>query len=243
LTRLELAERKIDAFNLRLDALDEYFPGNKDVILLRARQASLNNDFSGAVEALSDLVKDTPHPDVIINLAKNQWYSGDRQAAISGLELWTADNKDDLQSQLVLANFYAAENRMDESVKLYLALDKQIPKNPIILNNLAWSLADSNPRKGLEYAERARNLQRDNPLILDTLAMLMLKTGDEKGALKMALKAVEIAPEVDDIQINLVEIYKANGMSSEAREVLQILLDKTTNADQKEFIRQKLIEL
>ena len=69
------------------------------------------------------------------------------------------------------------ENRQDEATATYKILEQDVPDNPRVLNNLAWSLKDSDPVKGVEYAQKADKLDPDNPLIMDTLAILLLIIG------------------------------------------------------------------
>ena len=133
----------------RLKQLEASYPDNKDVELLRAKRASINNDFSAAIVTLKELMQNAPLPEVVIDLAKNQWSSANREAAISGLELWTEENSDSPDAMMLLANYYLSENRTAESAKTFEKLEKQLPDNPIVLNNLAWTLIDSDPKKGI----------------------------------------------------------------------------------------------
>ena len=54
---------------------------------------------------------------------------------------------------------------------------------------MAWTLKDIAPEEGLRYAERARQISPENPMILDTLGILYLETGDTPKALETLEKA------------------------------------------------------
>ena len=143
----------------------------------------------------------------------------------------------------LLAELYLREKRDADAAATYASLEESLPRNPTILNNLAWSLKDSNPEKGLEYARQANEIAPSNPLIMDTLAMLLLKTGDSKQALEVVRRAADIAPQVGEIQLNLAEILAANGKKDEARKVLENLLENVNQEQAKQIIRDRIESL
>jgi len=242
LARLDLAEGKDKAFNTRLAALQEIYPGNVEVELLKARQSSTNKDFDSAIKALSGLLAEVPQTGVVIELSRNQWQAGDKQGAISSLELWSESNKDS-RVLLLLAEFYLLENRNEEATATYQVLEQELPDNAAVLNNLAWSLKDSNPGKGLEYAQKADRLDPDNPAVMDTLAMLLMKNGENARALEVIEQTISKAPDVLDIQLNYADILVANNQTSQAKKVLKEALQKTTDPDKKQLINQRLKNL
>ncbi|MDH3636787.1 MAG: tetratricopeptide repeat protein, partial [Gammaproteobacteria bacterium] len=242
LARLDLAEGKDAAFSARLAALQKNYPGNVQVELLKAQKSSVKKDYDSAIKTLSGLLVEAPQSDVVIELSRNQWQSGDRQGAISSLELWSESNRDD-RVLLLLAEYYLLENRPDEATATYKVLEQASPENPRVLNNLAWSLKDSDPGKGVEYARKADKLDPDNPLIMDTLAMLLLKTGDKLKALEIAEQAVNKAPNVLDIQFNYADILVANDQEKKARSILEEVLRKATDKSKQRLIKKHLDNL
>jgi putative PEP-CTERM system TPR-repeat lipoprotein len=242
LARLELAEGKDKAFNTRLATLQKNYPGNVEVELLKARQSSTNKDYDSAIKALSELLAKVPQTGVVIELSRNQWKAGDKQGAISSLELWSESNKDN-RALFLLAEFYVLENRDEEATATYQVLEQELPDNPTVLNNLAWLLKDSNPGKGLEYVQRADRLDPDNPFVMDTLAMLLMKNGDKSKALEVIEKAISKAPNVLDIQLSYTDILVANNQTDRARKVLGEFLQKTADPDKRQLINKRLKNL
>lgn len=242
LARLDLAENKDQAFNARLATLQKNYPGNVQVELLKAQKSSTTKDYDSAIKTLSELLAETPQSDVVIELSRNQWRSGDKQGAISSLELWSESNKDD-RVLLLLAEFYLLENRQEEATATYKVLEQELPDNPRVLNNLAWSLKDSDPAKGVEYAQEADKLDPDNPLIMDTLAMLLLKAGDKEKALEIAERAASKAPNLLDIQLNYADILAANDQKGRAKGVLEEILRTTADKNKKRLIKNQLDNL
>jgi putative PEP-CTERM system TPR-repeat lipoprotein len=242
LSRLDMLEGKEKAFESRLAMLEENYPGNVQVELLKAQKSSLSKDFDSAIEALTGLLSETPQSDVVIELSRNQWRSGDRQGAISTLELWSENNKDN-QVLLLLAQYYLLENRSNEATVTYEALEQELPDDSRVLNNLAWSLKDSDPSKGIEYARKAERLDTGNPLILDTLAMLLLKVGDKEAALDVIEKAISKAPRAFDIHLNYADILVANNQINRAKKVLEEILKQSTDKEQKRVVSERLDNL
>ena len=242
LARLDLQLGDEEAYDQRLAAVEKIHPGNSRIALLRAQKSGLDQDYDAAIRQLSEMLAESSQADVVKELARNQWRSGDRQGAIASLELWSESRKDS-GVLLLLAELYLLEQRESEAAATYKELDRDLPENPAILNNLAWSLKDSDPEKGLEYARKANDLQPGNPLILDTLAMLQTRNGKLEQALTSARKAADLAPEVHEIQLNYAEILQANGLNQEARDVLNKLLASVDREDVKNVIRERLDSL
>mgnify|MGYP006101396659 FL=1 len=243
LTRLDFAEGNSDRVEKRVKFLDNQFPGNKDVAIFKAKRDSSEKNYSSAISTLSELMEAAPNSEVIMNLASTQWQSGDRQGAISSLNLWMQEHTSDYRIMLMLANFYLLDNRFDEATATYEQLEKQLPENPTVLNNLAWSMKDTNTKKGLEYAQKANKIDPKNPYILDTLAMLHLIDGDNTKALEISLEAAEKAPNVFDIQINYAEVLAANENHQKATVILQTLLEKNISDGQKKIVEAQLKRL
>ncbi len=240
LARLDLFEKKIDAFKKRISGLMKIYPDNADVQFLNAKIVSENKDYKDAIKTLSSIMKKSPNSAVTIDLARNYWNTGDRAAAISSLELWVQNNKNDRNALALLAQFYLAENRESEAMKTYQALDALIPDNAVILNNMAWLMLSTDARQGIKYAQRALKLSPDNPFIQDTLAMLQLKNGELQKALETASKAAKAKPNRVDIQIDYARVLKANQRTDEARSVLNNLLSRANRPAIKQKIRDAL---
>lgn len=100
----------------------------------------------------------------------------------------------------------------------YESLVAKMPNNTavtMILNNLAYVLADNNERlsDALEYAKRALNTRPNSPVLLDTYAYVLLKNGkvsEAAEALAVALQQLE----QDRIPIP-ADVYEHKGMIKE----------------------------
>ena len=65
----------------------------------------------------------------------------------------------------------------------------------MVLNNLAWAMAQLKDPKALEYAEKANELAPNSPAIMDTLGVLLVEKGETHAGVELLRKAVERAPE------------------------------------------------
>lgn len=240
LTRLDLFENKIESFKKRVELLVLAYPDNKEVQLLNAKVQSSSKNYDSAIKTLSSLMNGEPSSEVIIDLSKNQWNSGDKESAISGLTLWLQNNKEDKNALMLLAQFYLAESRTSEAKNTYEALDKQIPNNPVVLNNLAWLMMDSDVTQGIIYAQKALNLDPGDAYIEDTLAMLLLKNGDKAKALLHSENAASKLTNIVDIQLNYAKALSANNQTAKAKGILNNLLSHTKDYDKRKAITKEL---
>ena len=82
---------------------------------------------------------------------------------------------------------------LERAIKEYESLLAKLPNNTVILNNLAYMLAQNNERlaEALEYARRAYEVSPNHPGFLDTYAYLLHKNGRNSEAEKVLLEAVQ----------------------------------------------------
>lgn len=88
---------------------------------------------------------------------------------------------------LVLAYKESSDkNYLSGAVVVYESLLSKMPNNTIVLNDLAYFLAENNERllKAAEYAKRALNEQPNNPGYLDTYAYVLHRQGKNSQAIE-----------------------------------------------------------
>ncbi len=243
LANLDLFEGDLESFRERVSVLDASYPGNSNVQLLKARLASGDKDYTKAIDTLSSLMEATPRSEVIIDLSQNQWRTGNKEAAISSLELWVQDHSEDTRAIMLLAQFYLSESRFEQAEEAYAKLESHIPDNPVVLNNLAWLVKDSDPARGIKYAKKALRLMPDSPYIKDTLAMLYLEIGENENALRLSKEAVDSLPELLDIQLNYATILGKSNFKTKAQNLLKKLLNNAKSDSEKKLIREGLAKL
>ena len=98
-----------------------------------------------------------------------------------------------------------------------------------MLNDLAWCLGQIGDPKAMAYAEQANKLAPNQPAMMDTLGVLQVEQGQVAKGTELLRKAVDLAPQVPDIRLNLARALIKGGDKSAARaelETLQKLGDK-----------------
>ena len=81
----------------------------------------------------------------------------------------------------------------------------------MILNNLAWTAGQTKDPKALEYAEKAYKLAPDQPVVLDTLGVLLVEKGDKARGVEMLQKASKMQPAAASIRLNLAKALISHG--------------------------------
>ena len=142
-------------------------------------------------------------------------------------------NKTDTNIQYRLAMAYQNEGQNDQAAKYYEILLTQQADNAIVLNNLAWIYNQKNNPKAIKLAQQAYELAPKSGAIADTYGHILLKNGEVQLSLKILKQAAELNTELAEIQLHLAQAYIANQNKSQAKVVLQNLLNKE-NIENKE---------
>ena len=92
------------------------------------------------------------------------------------------------------------------------------PSNPVLLNNLAYALAEyqHNPTDALPLAEKAYGLAR-LPTVADTLAWIHHLRGDDHLAAPLIEQALAAVKDTADIQLHAAFIHAGLGDLPRAR--------------------------
>jgi putative PEP-CTERM system TPR-repeat lipoprotein len=129
--------------------------------------------------------------------------AGNAAAASQFATSWLKANPQDYGFRAELAQAALAGNKFDVAREHYLAILRDQPSNPIVLNNLAWVAAQLKDPQAIRYAEKAYALAPGHPAVMDTLGTLLLDGGDTARAVDLLRKASAGAPNVPDIRLNL----------------------------------------
>jgi cellulose synthase operon protein C len=136
---------------------------------------------------------------------------------------WLKDHAKDAPFRLYLADTASARKDFATASKHYRVLLEAQPNNPVMLNNLAWTLAQNKDPKAIEYAEKAYNLAPDQPDVMDTLAGVLIEKGETARGLALLQKAVALAPQRALIRFNLAKALVKTGKKDEAKKELDEL--------------------
>ena len=104
-------------------------------------------------------------------------------------------------------------------------------------------MRDKQPEKALEYAERAAKLAPESFVVIDTLAVVLLKNGDIKRAKRSIERLLEKMPKNPAMLYHDAMIDAAAGDKASAIQPLQALLIEDSDFSEKDEAQQLLAEL
>lgn len=183
----------------------------------------LNKALGQAAAAYRAGLKVAPSTDLAQRLHTVLLLDGKTGDANAFADSWLKSHPKDNAFRLYLAD--GANKRKDyaAAVAQYRTLLAAQPDNPVVLNNLAWSLGQLKDPKALGYAEQANKLAPDHPAIMDTLGMLLVEQGQTDRGLALLAKAVQQAPQAGELRLNYAKALIKAGRKTEARPQLEEL--------------------
>jgi putative PEP-CTERM system TPR-repeat lipoprotein len=136
---------------------------------------------------------------------------------------WSKDHPTDATLLLYLAQQNLVRKDYQGAIANYQAALKLEPANPLILNNLAWALAETGDPKAREYAGTAYRQAPFNPNVIDTLGWAEVQIGDAQKGVELLQAASNLAPSNIDIRLHLAKGMIKTGDKAGAKKVLEPL--------------------
>lgn len=162
-----------------------------------------------------------PSSALVVRQAEAQSAAGNVAGAIHTLKSWLAQHKEDAAARMALAGYHLSQRDYRAAEAEYQALDKQVPNNPAVLNNLAWVYGQLGNEKAIPYAEKAYKLAPKSPEVADTLGYLQVQKGDKAKGVTLLEAAHKAAPENSSIAYHLAVGLSETGQAKEARALLK----------------------
>jgi tetratricopeptide (TPR) repeat protein len=145
-----------------------------------------------------------------------------------------------LEALLVQAVALEREGQYERVAQLYEELLSLAPNNPLVLNNMAYVLADKLGRaaEALQYAERLEGLASDNATILDTVGWVYFKNGrvDQAGA--VFSEALRMDPRNLAACYHLGQVYADSGQRAAAQREFRRALDLAREQQDEDYQRK-----
>jgi len=134
---------------------------------------------------------------------------------------------------LTVAHDRTSDNRyLQEAITQYESLRVKTPTNSMVLNNLAYLLAQGGASlsRSLEYAKKAFDLSPNSPVIMDTYGYVLYKNGRHQEAMELLLAArqqfqIGDSPIPSDVYEHLAMVREALGNKEKARQAYQQALE------------------
>ena len=118
---------------------------------------------------------------------------------------WAKEHPKDVTLFAYLGQQSLARKDYRGAITNYQAAVKLDPDNPVILNNLAWVLAETGDPKAREYAATAYRQAPFNPNVIDTLGWAEVQIGDAQKGVELLRAASNLAPGNIDIRLHLAK--------------------------------------
>jgi len=150
--------------------------------------------------------------------------------------------------KILLAIFYQRTGRPQSAISIYEKLLVRDPDNPLVCNNLAYLYAERSYNKGdiaraMELIKRVEVKFPGRPIILDTRAWVLFKSGDPKQALAILMQALAKDGDHPTILYHKGVILSALGYTNLARAVIKKLLEDQHMFPDREAAQQLLARL
>lgn len=243
LMRLAMVENQPEEANRLVQALRQQYPDRPEIDAHAGWLALQQRQPQEALAAYRKAYQQLQTTALTLEFAQAHWLAGEQQQALSLLENWYAQHPADLQVATTLANLYLATQQGPKAVPLLEKLVEATPDNVTALNSLAWHLREREPERALNYARRANQLAPNEPLLMDTLGMILLQRGDVEAALAQLRQAVAKAPENQTLRYHLAQALTEAGQRQEARALLEDVLKQSGSFQEDDKARALLEQL
>lgn len=177
-----------------------------------------------AAAAYADGLKNAPSGDLAGRLYLVQLQNGQNAEAESTANAWIKAHPQDQGFRLFIADIANKRKDYAAAIAQYRAVLAMAPKNPAVLNNLAWSLGQMHDPKALGYAEEAHKLAPNQPDIMETLGSLYIAQGKMSEGLALLSKASALAPQNPMLRLSYAKALIKTGKKAEARQALEALV-------------------
>lgn len=137
---------------------------------------------------------------------------------------WLKGNPKDLIFRAYLAERSLKEQKFDQAAQQYRQMVDIAPKNPLLLNNLAWAMGKQGDKGALQVIDKALAMTPNSPVLIDTLGTLQIQFGDAEKGIQNLRKAVSLGPKLPQLQVSLVSGLIKAGKKDEARTEIEAAL-------------------
>jgi Flp pilus assembly protein TadD len=170
---------------------------------------------------------------------------GDANNAIKALRKALETLPDNIFVLSTLGLVLDGASRKPEAKQFYEATLKLEPGNAVVLNNLAFLLAETGGdlNDALTKVQRAKQIRPEVAEISDTLGWIYLKKGLADNAIDVFKELVAKAPHQATYRFHLGMAYSQKGDKTKAMEQLKEALKSNPHADEKDKIQALIAKL
>jgi putative PEP-CTERM system TPR-repeat lipoprotein len=205
-----------------------------DVQFIKGRILLATGKLDQALTALNESYQQSQATMTALMIADTLDKQGKLSEAKAFAEAHLATRPQDGPLQLFYANLMLKLDKQ-KSITLFKELLAKEPNNAAVLNNLAYTLLESNQlQEASTHIEKAVRLAPENPDILDTYGAVLLASGKVDQALTQFEASLKVRPDNTAVQLNYADALIKKGDKKRAKTVL----DKA--AQQKDAPKQQV---
>lgn len=220
MVRSDIRRDELQTAKQYLDSAEHVAPQSLDVMALRGKLHVANGRYTDAIASLTAVAEQKNSSSLVLELANAYWLAKQWEDCITIQQVWLQSNTSDVAVLESLAKTHMQLNQHQKAADIYRGIVDISPDNIIALNNLAWLLRDSDRKAAIKMASKALQLNENNSAVLDTLAVLYLKDGQNSMSLRYAQRAVNIVPSALGPRFHLAQAHLANGEVESAKAIL-----------------------
>lgn len=245
-----MAQNKPDAAMALLQTESEKAPNRTDLLIALGNTAVRAGKYDLAVatyQKILPLVDKNPKAlgDVYLRIGETYRRKGDLPSAVQALQKAREGSPSNAVVLSTLGTTLDGAGRRADAKQVYEATLKLQPDNPVVLNNLAFLLADTggNLDDALTKANRAKQLMPQLFEISDTVGFIYLKKGLPDPAIDIFKDLVNKQPNQAIFRFHLGLAYSQKGDKTRAIEQLKEALKYNPTNEDKRKIQELITRL
>jgi tetratricopeptide (TPR) repeat protein len=244
-----MAQNKPEEALKLLQAESDKAPGRLDLLLATGNIAVRAGKYDFAIQTfnrvLAQMDKADKKGDIYLRIGEVYRRKGDANGAIQALQKARETLPDNIMVLSTLALVLDGASRKPEAKQFYEAILKLNPNDPVVLNNLAFLLAETGGDldDALTKAQHAKQIRPDLYEVSDTLGWIYLKKGMADNAIDVFKDLVAKEPHHATYRFHLGMAYSQKGDKTKALDQLKEALKLNPARDEKDKIQQMITRL
>lgn len=212
-----------------------------DVQFIKGRILLADNKPKEALVALNESYQQSQSTMAALMIADTYERAGELDKAKQFVEQHFTTKPNDGPLQLFYANLLLKSDKQ-KSIEVFNQLLAKEPENVAVLNNLAWTLLETNKlAEATSYIEKAMKLAPRNPDVLDTYGAVLLASGKVDQAIQRLEDSLKVRPDHPSVLLNYADALIKKGEKDKAKAILEkITGDKSISAAQVNALKAKL---
>ena len=137
---------------------------------------------------------------------------------------WLDKTPNDLNSRMLLADWYQAEKKAEQAILQYEEVLKLSENYLFALNNLAWIYMEKQNTRALDLAEKIEQLNPERADVLDTIGWIYVQFDKPEKGLALLQQATALDKDMREARYHTAVAHYKMGQKLKARELIEELV-------------------